>query len=371
MSDGSQPEIDMSSGVEAGVASIGELAGRSVVLAYGSAAAEYDALRTHAVVVDRSHRARYRLAGDRAADTMTGLVTNDVSGLEPGHGCYAAALTAKGRIVADLRILREESGILVDAPARAADGWWQMLRKYVNPRVAPYEDVSESVRDVGIFGPQARQVVAAITGVNASAIGVYPPYGHASVLLGGDPARRLVVVRVPDLGLDGYEILAPADAFDELWARALAARAVPMGLEAWEVARIEAGRPEWGIDIDDTTIPQEANFDELGAISYTKGCYVGQEVVARVHFRGHVNRHLRGLRAAGEHPPPTGAALLDESGKVVGDVRSAATSPRLGAIALGMVRREVDPGSDLTARWSADGVQHELRVNTAALPFPG
>ncbi|HYD54792.1 MAG TPA: glycine cleavage T C-terminal barrel domain-containing protein, partial [Gemmatimonadaceae bacterium] len=150
----------------------------------------------------------------------------------------------------------------------------------------------------------------------------------------------------------------------------LAARAVPLGLEAWEIARVEAGRPEWGLDIDDTTIPQEANLDELHAISYTKGCYVGQEVVARVHFRGHVNRHLRGLRAAGEQPPPSGAALLDTTGKTVGDVRSAASSPRLGGIALGMVRREVDPGTDLVARWTAGGEARELRVNTAALPFP-
>ena len=359
----------MTSQTPDGMAAIGELAGRSVVLAYGSPAAEYEALHTHAVVVDRSHRSRMRLSGERSAEVMTGLVTNDVGSLEPGLGCYAAALTPKGRVVADVRIFREEGGLLVDAPARAAEGWTQMVRKYVNPRVTPYQDASAATRDIGVFGPQARHVVAAMCGANAAALGVLPPYGHATVLSGSDGAHRLLVAHVPELSVEGFEIIAPVELFDDLWSRALAARAVPMGLEAWEVARIEAGRPEWGIDIDDTTIPQEANFDELHAISYTKGCYVGQEVVARVHFRGHVNRHLRGLRAAGEQPPPAGATLLDAAGKAVGDVRSAASSPRLGGIALGMVRREVDPGSDLVARWSADGAPRELRVNMAALPF--
>lgn len=352
------------------IAALGEIAGRSVVLAYGSAAAEYEAFRTHAVAVDRSHRLRMRFGGDRAAETITGLVTNDVGSLEPGHGCYAVALTPKGRVVSDLRIFRETDGLLVDAPARAAGGWLEMARKYVNPRVTPYADLAATTRDLGIFGPQARHVVAAMTGISATALGVLPPYGHAAVQLDGQAAHRVVVAQVPDLGTEGFELFAPADAFDLLWARALAPKAVPMGLEAWEVARIEAGRPEWGLDIDDTTIPQEANFDELHAISYTKGCYVGQEVVARVHFRGHVNRHLRGLRAVGEDPPKVGATLLDASGRPVGDVRSATSSPRLGGIALGMVRREIDPGATLIARWSEGDATQELRVDMAALPFP-
>ncbi|HEV8216049.1 MAG TPA: glycine cleavage T C-terminal barrel domain-containing protein, partial [Gemmatimonadaceae bacterium] len=115
-----------------------------------------------------------------------------------------------------------------------------------------------------------------------------------------------------------------------------------------------------------TTIPQEANFDELGAISYTKGCYIGQEVVARVHFRGHVNRHLRGLRSGNDDPPPTGAQLIDEGGNHVGDVRSSVVSPRLGGLAIGMVRREVSPGAALKAKWETG----ERRVEVTPLPFP-
>jgi folate-binding protein YgfZ len=154
----------------------------------------------------------------------------------------------------------------------------------------------------------------------------------------------------------------------------VSARATPAGLAAWEIARVEAGRPEWGIDIDDTTIAQEARLDELGAISYTKGCYTGQEVVARVHFRGHVNRGLRGIRASGTTAPPTRATLFDATNKAVGDVRSSVTSPRLGGIALSMIRREVETGAQLMARWSADPAGDtdagEMQVDVVALPFP-
>ena len=130
--------------------------------------------------------------------------------------------------------------------------------------------------------------------MQAPALTALAPYAHVD---GDDRRRDADRRRSPDLGVEGYELLVPFEAFDRAVERAVAAGATPAGLEAWEIARVEAGRPEWGIDIDDNTIPQEANFDELDAISYTKGCYIGQEAVARVHFRGHVNRHLRGLRA--------------------------------------------------------------------------
>lgn len=344
-------------------ATLVDVGGHPVVLTYSSVGAEYEALRTRAIVIDRSQRARTRLSGPRAAETLAGLVTNDVGAIEAGHGQYAAALTPKGKIVADVRIFRDDDGLLVDTGARAAEGWTGILRKYVNPRTVPYRDETATLRDVGVFGPNARHVVAAITGASAAALGVLPPYGHATVAVDG---ARVMVARVPELGVDGFELLIPADRFDTLWRLALDAGAEAAGLAAWEVARVEAGRPEWGLDIDDTTIPQEANFDELHAISYTKGCYTGQEVVARVHFRGHVNRHLRGLRGSAAEPPPTGAQLVDESGRPVGEVRTGVSSPRLGGIALAMVRREVEPGASLSVRWDGG----DTRAEVSALPFP-
>jgi folate-binding protein YgfZ len=340
-----------------------DVGGHSVVLTYSGVAAEYEALRTRAIVIDRSQRSRMRITGPRAAETLTGLVTNDVVALEPGHGHYAAALTPKGKIIADVRVFREDDGLLVDTGPRAAAGWLAVVRKYVNPRLAPYRDESAALRDVGVFGPNARHVVAAMTGANAAALGLLPHYSHATVAVDG---ARVLVARVPEVGVEGFELIVPAEAFDAFWRLALDAGAEPAGLAAWEVGRVEAGRPEWGLDIDDTTIPQEANFDDLHAISYTKGCYTGQELVARVHFRGHVNRHLRGLRAAGAEPPPTGAQLVDADGRLVGDVRTGVSSPRLGGIALAMVRREVEPGASLTARWDGG----ESRADVGALPFP-
>ncbi|OYV72860.1 MAG: hypothetical protein B7Z72_03830, partial [Gemmatimonadetes bacterium 21-71-4] len=283
-----------------------EIAGRRVVVAYASAAAEDAALHQRAAVVDRSHRTRVRVDGAKAAEMIGGLVTNDTVALQPGQGQYAAALTAKGKIVADVRIYAEEGSLLTDTGARAGDGWRGMLGKFVNPRLAPHADVTAPLRAAGVFGPNARHVVEAIIGVAASALTVLPDYGHVRVPFEG---ASVLVARTPELGLDGFDLFVPAESFDELWRRTVKAGAAPCGLAAWEIARVEAGRPEWGLDIDDGTLVQEANFDELQAISYTKGCYVGQEVVARVHFKGHVNRHLRGLRAAGTAGPPSGAVL--------------------------------------------------------------
>jgi folate-binding protein YgfZ len=208
--------------------------------------------------------------------------------------------------------------------------------------------------------------------VPSPALTALAPYAHVTMELDG---ARVLIASVPDLGIEGFELLVPVEGYETLWRRAVEAGAMPAGLEAWEIARVEAGRPEWGLDLDDSTIPQEANFDELHAISYTKGCYVGQETVARVHFRGHVNKHLRGVRAAGVEPPPRGATLHDASGAQVGEIRSAVRSPMLGGIALAMIRREVAPGAALAARWREDPVdagepaQMERRVDVAALPF--
>jgi folate-binding protein YgfZ len=354
----------MNNAVRAGPAAVGEIGGRSVVLSYAGVATEYEALRRHAVVFDRSHRGRLRISGAKAADMLTGLVTNDVVAIAAGQGQYAAALTPKGKIIADLRIFRDEGDFLIDVPPRASEGWLANVRKYVNPRFAPYEDVTTSIRDLGVFGVAARLVVAEMTGVSSSVLGVLPTYSHIAVMIDG---ARVLVARVPDLELEGFELFAPPETYEMLWERALSAKATPGGLETWEIARVEAGRPEWGVDIDESTLPQEANFEELHAISYTKGCYTGQETVARVHFRGHVNRHLRGLRSASPEPPMALAGLFDATGKNVGDVRSTAASPRLGGIGLGMVRREVELGSSLVVRWE----EGETHVDVVQLPFAG
>lgn len=350
-----------SSAVSGEFPAVGVVAGHPVTLHFGNVVGEYAALESGAMLVDRSIRGRMRMDGPRAQETLTGLVTNDVLALAPGHGLYADALSPKGRIIADVRVFAHHDHLLVDVPPRAQPGWDALVRKYVNPRVVAYSDLSSAMRQIAIVGADARAMLASAAGLAKEALAALPMYSHLEAEIGG---RNVMIARVPELEAEGYELFFASEAFATIWARLAQAGAMPGGLLAWEIARIENGRPEWGLDIDDSTIPQEANHDELHAISYTKGCYTGQEVVARIHFRGHVNRHLRGLRL--DHPatPREHAPLLTIEGKQVGDVRSSALSPRFGAIALVMVRREVEMGSTLV-------VQGESEVTPGRLlPLP-
>lgn len=310
---------------------------------------EYSALHNGALFFDRSNRTRIRFSGPKAAELLTGMVTNDVLALVAGEGQYAAALTPKGKIVADLRIFALEDEFLVDTSAAAAPGWKDMVRKYINPRLAPYHDVTAELKDFGVFGRSARAILSRLLGIDDRDLAALPPYGSIARPFGD---AKAIIARVPEMDVEGFEIFIPSETADSLRAAIASAGVAAGSNDTWEIARIESGRPQWGADMDDSTLPQEANLDELGAISYTKGCYIGQETVARVHFRGHVNRTIRRLRFVTRPAPPKGTELVDETGKVIGDIRSVALSPRYGGVALGMVRREVQPGTTLEARWS-------------------
>jgi folate-binding protein YgfZ len=175
-----------------------------------------------------------------------------------------------------------------------------------------------------------------------------------------------LVARVPDFGVDGFDIIGARAVIDELRVRLAAAGAIAETGDALTIARIEAGRPEWGADMDDSLLAQEVDMDRLDAISFTKGCYTGQETVARVHYRGHVNRNLRGLRFAEPAVPPTGTEVQDADGKSVGIVKTGALSPRRGAIALALIRREIEPGTVVRASWAG----HTGDATVEPLPFP-
>ena len=332
---------------------------------FSSVEDEYAALRGGAGVVDRSARFRMHMGGARAAETLTGLVTNDVEALHPGAGQYAVALTPKGKVIADVRIFALADGLLLDTSARAGRGLAAMIRKYVNPRLAHCADVSGALRTVGVYGPRAHGVLVSVleaeeaAPATVAALRGLADFHHLDFAFAG---AAIWVSRVPDLGGEGFDCFVPAEVAGVLWSRLLGSRATPVGRDATEIARVEAGRPAWGIDMDEGTLAQEATFDALGAISYTKGCYTGQETVARVHFRGHVNRCLRGLHGAAVLPP--GAELFADE-KAVGTVTSSVVSPRLGAIALAMVRREVEPGAELAARWDGGTAPAQVRD----LPF--
>lgn len=309
------------------------------------------------MLIDRSDRGRWRFSGPKAAETVTGLVTNDVLALTAGEGLYAGALTPKGKIVADLRILREDDALFTDTGAAAAPGWGAMVRKFVNPRIAPFTELSELTCDIGIFGTEAHALVVRALDASGGALDQLRPHAHVRAGF-RDTTHDVMVIRAADLGdIPGFDIIAPAELKDDLCARLLELGSTAAPAEAFHIARIEAGVPLWGVDMSEDTLPQEANFDDLGAISYSKGCYVGQEVVARIHFRGHVNRRLRRVTFEAGPVPAGGAELIDATGRVMGDIRSSALSPRAGGVGLAMIRREIDIGAALIAKWSGGQIE--------------
>jgi folate-binding protein YgfZ len=279
---------------------------------------DYELLSERAAIVDRSGRAQLTVAGGAAAEFLQGQVTNDVERLEPGEGCYAAFLNPKGKLRCDARILRDEDGFLIDAEgiARPVVKW--VVERFALGQDVRHADVTDDRAILSIVGPES----------DAALERVPPPAEHAHVR-----GEHGLYVRT-DLGVD---VICEAGGV----ATVRTALGLPeAAAEAAECLRIESGRPRLGLDMGSETIPEEAGLNER-AVSFEKGCYVGQETVARLHYRGKPNRHLRGLRltAPAEHGD---AVVLGD--RELGTIGSACVSPRLGPIALALLRREAGPG---------------------------
>jgi folate-binding protein YgfZ len=279
---------------------------------------EYELLTESVGLVDRSDRAKFVVRGSEAAEFLQGQVSNDVESLGPGAGCYATILNHKGKLRTDLRILRGEDFFWLDTEAIGHAVVRHMLSTYAVGRDVQWEDVTEDHAILSLIGPAADDLAEEAP----------PPSEHSFTDSGAGLWVRT------DLGLD---VLCGARRADELRTEL---DVEPVSEEAAECLRIESGRPRLGFDMDSETIPQEAGINER-AVDFEKGCYVGQETVARLHWRGKPNRHLRGLRLS-EPVERRTDILLGE--KVVGRVSSTCVSPRLGPIALALVRREAGPG---------------------------
>ena len=307
--------------------------------------AQYRELREGAGLLDRSERATLEVRGPDAAEFLQGQVTNDVESLEPQTGCYAAMLNPKGRILADMRIVRvAPERFLLDTESSAREAVLRDLRMYKIGRQVEVADTPDR-SIVSVIGPRTDEVFEAAFDVRL------PGAEHTPAEIPGGA----VAVRT-DLGID---LMVEGDQAPGARERLLAAGAFPISLDAAEIVRVESGRPRHGLDMSDENLPAEAGIVER-SVSFTKGCYVGQEPVARMHYKGHPNRHLRGLRLSEAAAP--GAALI-ASGKDVGRVTSAALSPALGPIALALVRREVAPGDEVSV--GEDG----LTATIVELPF--
>jgi tRNA-modifying protein YgfZ len=298
-----------------------------------------DRLLTEAVgLVDRSERGKLALTGAQAKELLSGQVTNDIEALIPGTGCYAALLTNKGKMLADLRVLDSGDELWLDTERVALQALFDSLRRGAVGWDAQLHKRTLEQALLSLVGPGAEQ--AAGGRVGAEHANRWAQVGGADVLL-----------VATDVGVDVVCAAGDAD-------RVRGALDVPEVPEAAaEVLRVESGRPRYGVDLDDATIPQEAGLNER-AVSFTKGCYVGQETVARLHWRGKPNRHLRGLRLSA--PVTSGTPLLLGE-REVGRVGSSVVSPRFGPIALAIVRREASVGDELAAGTA--------RAVVAELPF--
>jgi tRNA-modifying protein YgfZ len=267
-------------------------------------------------------------------------VTNDVEGLEPGGGCYAAFLTHKGKMLGDLRILDTGDELRLDCERVALQDLFTMIHRFKLGRDVELHKRTLESGLLSLIGPDARRVAGATDLPEAE-------HAHRASRIGGAAVRLIAT----DLGVD---VLCDAADTEPVAAALIAAGAVPAGEDAAEVRRVETGRPRYGVDLNDTVIPQEAGLNDR-AVSFEKGCYVGQETVARLHFRGKPNRHLRGLKLAGA--AATGDVLrLGE--REVGRLGSVVASPVHGPIALALVRREAQPGD--TVAVGDDGVLAEV-----------
>jgi folate-binding protein YgfZ len=325
---------------------------------------EYKAVRMSAGVLDLSYRRKIRVTGTDRAPFLHGMLSNDVVGLSRGQGCHAAFLSAQGRVVADLRLYILDDEIVLDAEPEAAGGLRDGLERHVVADDVEITDVTPGCVTLSVQGPHADEVIRA-------AVGDLPPFArefdHVEAKVAGHAVR---CVRVREAGELGYELLVPAGSGRAVWRAVVESGARvdlrAVGREAFNVLRVEAGIPWYGLDMDESRIVLEVGLDD--AISTTKGCYLGQEVVERASARGHVNRRLTGLRFEDRLIPEHGAEVHAD-GKAIGVVTSAVDSPALGRpVAMAYIRREfLTPGTKV----EVTGARGPLAAQVTSLPFYG
>jgi folate-binding protein YgfZ len=297
--------------------------------------AQYRQLREECGLLDRSERGKLIVSGSEAADYLQGQLTNDVEALDPGEGQYAALLDRKGHIQADMRVLRlSPEEIWIDTEPEALAAALRHLEMYKIGREVAIADVSTERAILSLIGPRSIEI--------AGAAALPEHTGEATTVHG---VECLAVGAA-----NGIDLIVKSGEAGRLRETLLDAGAAAVGPEAEEIVRIEAGTPRFGAEMGTATMPAEAGIVER-AVSFSKGCYIGQEPVARLHYKGRPNRHLRGLQLSA--PAEPGASLrLGE--KEVGRIGSATVSPARGPIALAIVRREAEPDAELLV--GEDGV---------------
>jgi folate-binding protein YgfZ len=326
-------------------------------------AAAYDAARHRAAWLDRSHRGRIVVSGTERASYLQGLLTNDIVALKAGEGCYTAYLTAQGRMIADLYVYELGDVLLLTMAGGVKDAVMAKFDQFIFSEDVQLGDVTGTFAQIAIVGPDAASLIGAIVrGVSEDALRGMPEHGNARGEWGGGAA---IIARITDPGESGFDLFVEQAQGGALTAALVAAGAVELDEATAEAMRIEAGMPLFGRDMDEETIPLEAGIEQR-AISFSKGCYVGQEVIIRVLHRGHgrVARKLVGLTLDGDRVPAAGAPIRSGD-KEIGHVTSATASPALARpIALAYVHRDfLEPGTAVTVG--------DQTATVTALPFVG
>jgi glycine cleavage system T protein (aminomethyltransferase) len=342
----------------------GESAGWEVPIQYGAAEAEHAAVRQHVGIADLSHRGTLRVTGEDRVKWLQSLISNDILSVPPGQGVYSGFLTHKGKMLSYFRVYIQPESILVEDVGEIGDTTFQALRKFLlYGTKAKMEQGAGTWGPLLVSGPKAVDLIKAAFGAD---VGALKPLAFMAQEIDG---RQALLIRTEETGETDIEIAIPADGLNAVWERLWAA-GNPLGLKAFgtearEVLRIEAGLPKAGADVTEEIVPPEANL-EGKAFSLTKGCYPGQEVVARMDTYGSIRRRMVGL-ALGDRVLPTKGAKLFSGEREVGWVSSAAHSPSLGySIALGFPLRDfASPGTSLSVE--IDGQRYDATVRT--LPF--
>ena len=321
----------------------------------------YQAARQRAAFLDRSSRGRLLVSGTDRASYLQGLLTNDTVALKAGEGCYAAYLTPQGRMISDLLVYELGDVILLSLPGDVKDTVLARLDQFIFSEDVQLGDVTATFGQVAVVGPDAVRFISSLTDDSQAArLSSLPEHGNLRSAIDGQPA---IVTRVTDVGERGFEIYVERAGVGPLRVRLTEAGVVELDGDTAEVLRVEAGVPEFHRDMDEETIPLEAGI-ESRAISPTKGCYVGQEVIVRVLHRGHgrVARKLVGLTLDGDVIPARGSIVKSDQ-KDVGEITSSVRSIALDKpIALGYLQRDfLAPGTQV----SVDGT----RAVVTQLPF--
>jgi folate-binding protein YgfZ len=321
----------------------------------------YEAAHRRAAWIDRSDRGRIIVTGADRASFLQGLLTNDVAALKTGQGCYAAYLTPQGRMITDLHVYETGEGILATMAGDVKETLLARLDQSIFSEDVELRDVTTTYAQVAIVGPDAAAVTSAVLAeAGQDALAALPPHGNVRAAYEGMP---VIVTRTSDAGVSGFDVFVDAAKSTQLTAAIGGTGAAPLDNATADAIRIEGGVPLFHRDMDEQTIPLEAGL-ESSAISFTKGCYVGQEVVIRVLHRGHgrVAKKLAGVAFEGNAAPAAGA-IVRAGDREIGHVTSAAYSPALDRpIALAYLHRDfLAPGT----RVSVDGASAEVR----ALPF--